>query len=166
LLNPETIEYYADLAVKANEEEMSNNTLIPSLEQKIKEIDQSVSRLLTMVEHGAESHALAARLNELEKEKRAAEKRLLKEKSVVIEFDREMVIYWLTKFTEGDINDPEFRRHIIDMLVNCVYVYDNPDGTTELDIAFNLTSGRHSRVTLEETKSGSVFSLTPPPKTT
>lgn len=163
LLNPETIEYYADLAVKANEEEMSNNTLIPSLEQKIKEIDQSVSRLLTMVEHGAESHALAARLNELEKEKRAAEKRLLKEKSVVIEFDREMVIYWLTKFTEGDINDPEFRRHIIDMLVNCVYVYDNPDGTTELDIAFNLTSGRHSRVTLEETKSGSVFSLTPPP---
>ncbi len=163
LLNPETIEYYADLAVKANEEEMSNNTLIPSLEQKIKEIDQSVSRLLTMVEHGAESHALAARLNELEKEKRAAEKRLLKEKSVVIEFDREMVIYWLTKFTEGDINDPEFRRHIIDMLVNCVYVYDNPDGTTELDIAFNLTSGRHSRVTLEEAKSGSVFSLTPPP---
>ncbi len=163
LLNEETIEYYADLAVKANEEEMSNNTIVPALESKIREIDQSVSRLLRMVEQGADSHALTARLNELEKERKDVEKRLLKEKNTVIEFDREMVIYWLSKFTKGDIDDPEFRRHIIDMLVNCVYVYDDPDGTTELDIAFNLTSGKHSRVTLEEAKSGSILSSTGSP---
>lgn len=163
LLNDETIEYYADLAEKANAEEMSNNTLIPSLENKIKEIDQSVSRLLRMVEQGAESHALTMRLNELEKEKRDTEKWLIKERGMVIEFNKELVIYWLSKFVRGNINDPEFRRHIIDMLVNCVYVYDNPDGTTELDIAFNLTSGKHSRVTLEEAKNGSTLSLTGSP---
>lgn len=163
LLNDETIEYYADLAMKANEEEMKNSTLIPSLEQKIKEIDQSISRLLRMVEQGAESHALTERLNELEKEKRATEKRLLKEKSTITELDREMVVYWLSQFTKGDIDNPEFRRHIIDMLVNSVYVYDCPDGPPELDIGFNLTSGKHTRVTLEECKNGSDLSSYAPP---
>lgn len=163
LLNDETIEYYADLAMKANEEEMKNSTLIPSLEQKIKEIDQSIVRLLRMVEQGAESHALTERLNELEKEKRATEKRLLKEKSTIIELDREMVVYWLSQFTKGDIDNPEFRRHIVDMLVNSVYVYDSPDGPPELDIGFNLTSGKHARVTLEECRSGSDLSSYAPP---
>jgi len=153
LLTPETIDYYAECAVKACQDEIANSTLLPSIRNQIKEIDKSINRLIRMVEQGAESHTLTARLNELEKEKKAAEKRLLKEQSTIIELDKEIVVYWLSKFLQGDIEDADFRRHLIDTLVNSVFVYDNPDGTTNLDIACNLTSGKHLKVTLSDVKS-------------
>lgn len=49
-------------------------------------------------------------------------------------------IWWLSKFCEGDIEDEEFKRHIIDLLVNSVTVWDEPDGTSKITAIYNLTS--------------------------
>lgn len=155
LLTPETIEYLAEKAAKASKEDIKNNTLIPSLRQQIADAERAIRNLLKMVENGAESHALAERLNELEQEKRTFEKRLLKEESTVIELEKPIVEYWLSQFLMGDIENPEFRRHLIDMLVNSVFVFDNPDGGYDLDICSNLTSGKHTKITLSDISSAS-----------
>jgi DNA invertase Pin-like site-specific DNA recombinase len=138
LLNPETIDYLADAAIKENEIYIAQNTSVPALESEIKEIGRSITNLVKMVERGADSETLADRLNELEKEKRAAERRLVEAQDEIIVLEKVHIVWWLSKFTEGDIEDEDFRRHIIDLLVNSVTVWDTPDGW-KITAVYNLT---------------------------
>ena len=89
----------------------------------------------------------------LEKEKRTVEKQLLKEEHSITPLDKAQVIYFLEKFTNGDIEDFDFRRRITDILVNKVWVFDKPDGDTELEIAFNLTNEPKRKINLKDIKS-------------
>ena len=106
-----------------------------------------------LAENGADSPTLAKRLNELEKEKRTVEKQLFKEEQSITPLDKAQVIYFLERFTEGDIDDFDYRRRITDILVNKVWVYDKPDGDTELEIAFNLTNEPKRKINLSDVKS-------------
>lgn len=167
LLNPETIEYLAEETVRANRAEIKKNTLLPILQQKINDIEKSINRLLKLVEDGAESSTLSKRLSDLEKQKVSIQRQLLKEQHSVVLLDKKQIIFWLSRFVDGDINDSEYRRHLIDLLVNCVYIYDDPDGGTTIDIAYNITPEKHSKLTLsdiEKSKKNSTFSLSGPPK--
>lgn len=139
LFTPDFIEYLADLTMDGAMEEIEHNTLIPTLKAKIKETELAIKRLLRLVEDGSDSPSLAKRLNELEKEKKAAEKELVKEEKSVITFTKEDIVEFLNEVLLGDEEDPDFQRHIIDMLVNSVYVWDDDDdGGTKITIYFNL----------------------------
>lgn len=140
ILTPETIEELADMAIRQTEIDAEENTLIPALEKEIKNIERSINNLLKMVEKGADSESLTNRLNELEKQKRATEKRLIDAQEDLIILEKEHIIWWLTKFCEGDIEDETFRRHIIDLLINSVTVWDEPDGWFNITSVYNLTS--------------------------
>lgn len=140
ILTPETIEELADMAIRQTEIDAEENTLIPALEKEIKDIERSINNLLKMVEKGADSESLTNRLNELEKQKRATEKRLIDAQEDLIILEKEHIIWWLTKFCEGDIEDETFRRHIIDLLINSVTVWDEPDGWFNITSVYNLTS--------------------------
>lgn len=139
LLSPELIEELADIAVRESVRDIEENSLIPALRDKIKEIQASIDRLIRMVERGVESDALADRLKELEKEKRDTEWRLAETQNDYVILEKEHVVWWLSKFCEGDIEDEEFRRHIIDLLVNSVTVWDEPDGTYKITAVYNIT---------------------------
>ena len=73
LLTPERIDTIADMAIKGNQEDLENDEVIPALRAEIQELDKSISNLLKLVEKGAESETLAARLTDLEKRKREKE---------------------------------------------------------------------------------------------
>lgn len=168
LLTPEVIEYIADLAVKAAENEKKEKTLIPSIENEINAINKSINNLLKLVESGADSTSLVNRLNELEQNRRNAERRLAKEKATVIELDKYQVIYFLTEFTKGDVNDEEFQRRIIDLLVNSVIVWDEEDGEQKtnhkITINYNSLPKKSSTITVKELSKTSAYlnSITPP----
>lgn len=172
ILTPEYIEELADMAVKANDDEIKFNTLVPALEEKVKELESSINNLLKLAESGAISPTLTKRLTELEKEKRTAEKRLLKEQSDIVVLEKEHIIYWLSRFLNGDIDDPDFQRHIIDMLVQTVYVWDNADdpNSTDVFITYNLTPKKTKKITIKDIKksaslSGADLGLNAPPNT-
>ena len=38
-------------------------------------------------------------------------------------FTKEEVVDWISRYKDGNINDPDYRREIIDTFVNSVYVY-------------------------------------------
>lgn len=141
LLTKDYIEQLADMAIKANQEEIKFNSHIPALEEEIAEITKSINNLIKLAESGTISDTLSSRITELEKQKKATERRLLKEKSEVITLDRNQIIYWLEGFLKGDIEDPEFQRSIIDLLVKSVHVWDNPTEPDTIDvfITYNLT---------------------------
>ena len=83
---------------------------------------------------------LVKRMGELETEKKDMEVQLKKEMSHQVYIDKEQVIFWLEKFREGDINDEEFCQTVIDLFVNSVTVWDEPDDKFKITIAYNLTS--------------------------
>ncbi len=121
---------------------MEENSIIPALREQLQEINQSINNLIKMIEKGVESDNIANRLKELEKEKRATEKRLVVAEDDYIILEKDHIVWWLTKFCDGDIEDEEFRRHIIDLLVNSVTVWDEPDGWYKITSVYNLTSSK------------------------
>ena len=152
LFTPERIEWIADMAIKGNQEDLENDEVIPALRAEIKELDKGISNLLKLVERGAESDTLATRLTDLEKQKRDAERRLMVAEDDYIILDRDLIIRWLSQFLDGDIEDEEFRRQIIDLLVNSVTVWDEPDGYYKVTAVYNLTDERTKsfRIKVEE----------------
>ena len=56
-------------------------------------------------------------------------------------------MFWISKFKDGDIDDLEYRKAIIDIFVNAIFLYDN-----KLVITFNWKDGTKT-VSLEELES-------------
>ena len=54
-----------------------------------------------------------------------------------IRFTEEEVKAWLKQFCKGDLLDEEFRRRIIDVFINSVYLYDN-----RVIIFYNIRGGK------------------------
>ena len=142
LLTPETIDELADITVKESIREMEENSIIPALKDQLHETERSINNLVKMVEKGVESDTIADRLKELEKEKRAIEKRLVVAQDDYVILEKDHIVWWLSEFCNGDIEDEEFRRHIIDLLVNSVTVWDEPDGWYKITSVYNLTSNK------------------------
>lgn len=142
LLNPETIDELADIAVNESIREREENSIIPALREQLKGVESSINNLIKMVEKGVESDSLADRLKELEKEKRAIEKRLVVAEDDYVILEKDHVVWWMEQFCDGDIEDEDFRRHIIDLLVNSVTVWDEPDGWYKITSVYNLTSAK------------------------
>lgn len=162
LLTPETIEELADAAVKQNRIDIENETLIPALTQELHETEKKISNLLKMVESGVASDSLNKRLVELEKEKRLVEKRLIEAKDDVVVLEKDHVIWWLTQFCNGDIEDEQFRRQIIDLLVNSVTVWDEPDGGFKITSIYNLTSNKTNTFHVSSGQGSDLRLIAPP----
>ena len=124
--------------------------------------NKSIANLLKLVEKGAESDTLAARLTDLEKQKRDAERRLIIAEDDYIILEREHIIWWLSKFLNGDIEDEEFRRQIIDLLVNSVTVWDEPDGWYKITTVYNLMDQNTQTFRVKPDGSSDLRSQLPP----
>lgn len=146
LLTPSMIETLADMAVKAAEDEIAKNTAIPAIRDELKDITKRIDRLLTLVERGSDSESLLARLSDLESQKKAAQIRLADAEADQITIDRAQIVFFLSQFAGGSLDDPDFTRRVITMLVDRVTVWDAPDPddtprhrTVRITISYNLT---------------------------
>lgn len=66
---------------------------------------------------------------------------------------KDMVVYWLRSFKNGDIDDESYQRRIIDTLVNSVFIYDDDDGTARLVLNFNTSSNNNVTIKVSDTTS-------------
>ena len=139
LMTDEVINEMADMAMAQSDQDLKENTRIPELTVKKDDIEQAITNITRAIEKGVASDTLLNRLTQLEKEKKDIIKQLTDEEKYIYRIDRNQIIYWLSQFKGGDIEDEDFRRHIIDLVVNSVTVWDEPDGY-RITIAYNLTS--------------------------
>lgn len=141
LLTDKVIEEMANMAIAQSERDLKENTRIPELTAKKQEVEQSISNITKAVEKGIASDALLNRLMELEAEKKDLNTQLAEEEKYIYRIDRDQIVSWLSEFKNGDIEDENFRRHVIDLMVNSVTVWDEPDGF-KITTAYNLTSNK------------------------
>jgi hypothetical protein len=147
VLTPETIDRIAEAAIEQNRKDIANDTTISSLTAQINNVEKSIANLLKLAEKVQSSDSLANRLQELEEQKRALTIQLVDAQSNYIELEKDHIVWWLSQFTEGNIDDLDYRRQIIDLLVHSVTVYDSPDGF-KVTLTLNLVS-KGSAGTLE-----------------
>lgn len=139
LMTDEVIEELADMAMAQTDQDLKENTRIPELTERKKEIEQGIANITKAIEKGIASDTLMERLVELEKDKKDLLRQLAEEEKYVVRIDRDQIVFWLGKFKNGNIEDESFKRIIIDLIVNSVTVWDEPDGF-RITTAYNLTS--------------------------
>ena len=140
LLTDEYIEQIATIACEKNQYEIELDSALPTIRDRIHQVDVSLNNLLKAIESGSAPDMLVKRMGELEKEKKDLQVQAKKESDNLIELDKAQVIYWLEQFRGGSIKDEEFCRMLIDLFVNSVTVWDEDDNTYKVTVAYNLTS--------------------------
>lgn len=139
LLTDDVIEEMADMAMAQSDRDLKENTRIPELTARKQEVEQSISNITKAVEKGVASDTLLNRLMDLEAEKKDLNLQLADEEKYIYRIDRDQIIFWLSKFKDGDIEDEDYKRRLIDLMINSVTVWDEPDGY-KITTAYNLTS--------------------------
>ena len=127
------------MAIRQSEQDLINDTHIPQLTAQLSEVEKSITNITAAIEKGIASETLMNRLVQLEHEKKTISKEIKAEEKFVYRIDRDQIVFWLSQFKYGNIEDENFRRRLIDLLVNSVTVWDEPDGY-KITTAYNLTS--------------------------
>jgi len=115
--------------------------------RKKADIEKSLSNLLKALEAGIISATIQKRMTELEDEKSEIEISIAKEELRTKKLDETQVLNFLHRFKDGDANDINYRRQLIDCFVNRIYLFDdrmvltfNTDSDTR-EISFDLVKG-------------------------
>ncbi len=94
---------------------------------------------MNAIEEGMITPTTKERLEELELEKNDIESQIAHEEIKKPLLTKERIMYWLVSFKRGDISDIEYRRRVIDTLVNSVYVYDDGKKGRRIVFTFNVS---------------------------
>lgn len=162
LLTDERIEEIAEVAVRNSAHDIETTTDIPAIRTKLHETQISLANITKAIETGLAPETLVKRMVELEKDKKALESELKKEEKSVVCLDKAQVLYWLEQFKDGDIEDEDFRRLLVDLFVNSVTVWDEPDDFFKVTIAYNLTSLKEKTYRLQKGGTSSDLALNAP----
>ena len=127
LLTPEYLDLIADVCWEQIKKENQQNDMTKPIEKEIADYDKAIVNLLRIAEQGLEIESVSARLQELEANKKDALKRLKYAQEELIPLTKELILFFLEKFTKGDINDQNYCNRIINLLVNSVIVYEDED---------------------------------------
>ncbi|MBO6262813.1 MAG: recombinase family protein, partial [Clostridia bacterium] len=116
------------------------NTKIPQLQARLKEINAYIDNLLDAIQQGLFNASAKKRLDELEESKQEIETAIYSEQLQKPEITKEHIVFFMTKFRKANPNDLAIRKQLIESFVNCIYLYDDKivfsfnykDGTKEL----------------------------------
>lgn len=139
LLAPDSIRALAHAAAAEYARQAEDDSAAVSLRQQLGEVTRSIDNLIRMVEGGASSATLVNRLNELEARKADLSAELSAELRGVPELTEVDILRWLSCFADGSLDDGEYCRNVVDMLVNKIVVQKKPNQKGfGILIAYNL----------------------------
>lgn len=141
MMSDENIEQLAEMAVKAANDDSAETTLLMSLNDELSDIENKINNLVKTFESGYIADAVVERIKQLEESKKSTVLRIEECKLNNVSITKEQVIYFLEKFVQGDIENINFRRMVIDMMIHSITLYDDFDGDGKhfkLVTAYNL----------------------------
>lgn len=101
---------------------------LPLLRKQLADTNHGIENILNAIQQGILTSSIKERLEELEKPK----------------YNREDIIEWISRFKYGAPNNKEYRRQIIDIFLNSIYVFDD-----KLVFTYNYKNGMQT-VTLAD----------------
>ena len=125
VLSDHEIEKTADAVMKLQAEEMKTSPLA-AMEAEYAEALKQIDNINDAIAAGIWNKSTSAKLSVLEdtaENLRVSVETLRYSQSQLL--DRDRVLFFLHRFTQGDRNDFLLRRHIIETFINAVYVFDD-----------------------------------------
>lgn len=142
VLTPENIDRIAQSAVEIAAKEAAESEVLAALKQKHKEVSKRIANLMEAIEQGIITSTTKERLEILEQEQRDLDLQIIKEEMDRPTLTVERVKYWLESFRFGNIDSLDYKRKIIDTLVNSVFVYENDGGGKRIVITYNISGSK------------------------
>lgn len=131
LLSDDNIKKIAK-AVSAATDKAQDKSEQTYLKRKLKEIDKAIENLMRALETGQNADLISERITAKRKERNDIERDLAKEVKKTVTLTEPEIRFFLTALKAGDINDIKYRRTLITIFVNSVYLYDD-----RMTIVFN-----------------------------
>jgi DNA invertase Pin-like site-specific DNA recombinase len=145
-LTDKNIEKIATDIIAFNENEQRNNENLKRLETLIannKKQHNSLMGTLKLCEDEDTKRLLLSEMSQMLKELKDLQIQFAIEESRKVKITRREIIFFLKDLQNGDISDSKYRKTLITVLINKIYIYDdgrltilfyNGDTTTEIDI--------------------------------
>jgi DNA invertase Pin-like site-specific DNA recombinase len=124
-LNDSKIDEIVKKIVTLIDSKNKNNSLVKALENKIKENKKAISNLTKAIETGAFVPSIVKRLEELEKDTASLAVELSRAQIQSVNISEDHVKFYLGKFKNGNPNDIDFCRELIERLINSVIVFSD-----------------------------------------
>ena len=140
VLRPDVIEWIADRVMEYQKKE-ANSAHLRSLQDELKNKQKAAANVMKAIEAGIITPTTKKRLEELERECVELEDAVALAKASITHIEREFVVYWLNSFRDGERDDKDFRRKVIDTFVAAIYLWDD-----RIRIAFNYTGDSKNTV--------------------
>lgn len=122
VLHPGSIRCLVGELLKYQEKE---DTRTPALKAQLSDVEKRLRNLLEAIEQGIFTPTTKARMDELETQKESIENSIEQERARAKKLTRSQFEDWFAHFKNGDTDSIEFKREIIDLFVNSIYVFDD-----------------------------------------
>lgn len=140
VLIPERMEYIAERVVAEYEKEISSGAA-KECERRIAKLDRDADKVFKRIletESDLSVKRYEQQLELFDLQKADLEIDLTKLRLACgVRYTKEEVTSWMKMFCKGDLMDEDFRRRIIDVFINSIYLYDN-----KLIIYYNIKGGK------------------------
>ena len=133
LFDDTIIERIIDMVMDSQNQE---NVAVPVLQKRLDETTKAIENILNAIQQGIFTTSTKERLESLEQSKEELEMDILQEELFRPFVSEDKVRFWLHKFREGDLRNPEHRQRLVDSFINAIYLYDD-----RLVITFNYKEG-------------------------
>ena len=119
------------------------------LERERRENEKQTANIVEALKYGTAAATLLKTLAQLETDAEDIQRRLLVEKARNADLTEPDITFFLNRLREGDTEDLRYRRLLITVLVNAVYLYDSDDGGRKrITVVFN-SSDKPVEITAE-----------------
>ncbi len=124
VLTDEMIEYLVRrvLEIQAGEEE---DPVLRSMEKTLRDTQKKIRNILTAIEAGIFTPTTKDRLTELETERDRISAEITKSKIRKTTYTADEIRFYLESFRDGNADNPNFAKNLIEIFVKAIYVYDD-----------------------------------------
>ena len=151
VLTDDNIELIATKAMEIIEKESEDKSVLEGLKDSLRDTEKRLKNILDLMEQGIATSSTKDRLLDLESRKEDLIAQIAREETKKPFLTKERIMFWLEKFKDGNVDNPDFRRKVIDALVNSVYVYDINGGKGRRFVfTFNLSANNTSTVNVSD----------------
>ena len=133
VLTDSAIDRIADAIVVLQDQE---DTTTPVLKQQLQQCETEIRNVMKAIRQGIITETTKECLEDLENQRDSLKTSIAQLQLEQRKFTKEEIVDWISRYKAGNINDPDYRREIIDTFVNSVYVYDD-----KLILTYNYKDG-------------------------
>lgn len=133
LFNDKLLNDIADSILTLQKKE---NFTLPMLKKQLSETNKGIENILNAIQQGILTSSTKNRLEELEEAKNQLEINIIQEEMEKPALTKDQIIFWLHRFRNSDISNPDHRQRLVDSFINSVYLYED-----RIILTFNYKEG-------------------------